>query len=70
MFVTVCFRLSERLAAEFEAVGVVDDPVEDGICEGGFTDHVVPGRERQLIRSRIAGRAYLIEGGRAAPDAS
>jgi hypothetical protein len=29
-------------------VGVVDDPVEDGICDGWLADHVVPLGNGQL----------------------
>ncbi len=41
-------RLAQRFAIEFEAVGVVDDTVEDGVGEGWFADHLVPAADRQL----------------------
>jgi hypothetical protein len=34
--------LSRALAAEFDAIRVVDDAVEDGVGEGRIADHVVP----------------------------
>ena len=40
--------LSQRLAAEFQSIGVVHNAVEDGVGEGGFADDIVPGCERQL----------------------
>lgn len=32
--------LAQALAAQFDAIGVVDDPIEDGVCQGGITEHV------------------------------
>lgn len=42
-FVT-CFDLSfsHALAVELNAVGVVNEAVENSICESGLTDHVMP----------------------------
>ena len=40
--------LAHGLPLEFEAVGVVNDAVQDGICEGGFADDIVPGFDGQL----------------------
>lgn len=34
--------LSQGLALEFEAVGVVDDSDEDGVGEGGIVPRVLP----------------------------
>lgn len=34
--------LSRALVGEFDAVGIVDKPVEDGVGDRGITDHVVP----------------------------
>ncbi len=34
--------LSQALAAEFDAVGIVDQVVEDGVSERRIADHVVP----------------------------
>ena len=39
---------AHRLAVEFEAVGVVDQAVEDSVGKGRFVDDVVPGRDREL----------------------
>lgn len=33
---------------EFVAASVVDDAVEDGICESRFNDDVMPGFDREL----------------------
>ena len=33
-------------SAEVQAVGVVDEPVEDGVGVGGLADDGVPGRDR------------------------
>ena len=33
---------SHGLAVEIEAIGIVNNPVQDGVCEGRFADHVVP----------------------------
>lgn len=33
---------------EFEAVGIVNDAIEDGVGEGGFTDDVMPSLDGQL----------------------
>jgi len=34
--------LSQALAAEFNAVGAVDEAIEDGVGECRIADHVVP----------------------------
>lgn len=36
------FFLSHAVAFEGDTVGVVDDPVEDRVGDGGLADHVVP----------------------------
>ena len=33
---------AQRLAVELEAMGVVNDAVEDGVGDGRLADHVVP----------------------------
>ena len=43
---------SHRMTVQFEAMRVVDQPVEDGIGEGGFVDHGVPCCDRQLARDQ------------------
>ena len=40
--------LSHGLAVGIEATGVVNNPVQDGICEGRLADHIVPRVDRQL----------------------
>ncbi|MGY4623853.1 hypothetical protein ACVWY3_001609 [Bradyrhizobium sp. USDA 4486] len=42
------FFPSHAVAFESDAVGVVDDPVEDSVCDGRLADHVVPLRNGQL----------------------
>jgi len=34
--------LSHALAGEFDAVCIVHEPVQRGICDGRIADHVVP----------------------------
>ena len=40
--------LAQALAAQFDAVGVVDDPIEDGVGQGGIADEFVPAIDRKL----------------------
>ena len=40
--------LAHGLAAHFDAVGVVNQTVQDAIGEGGIADLLVPARDRQL----------------------
>ena len=42
------FFPSHAVAFEGDTVGVVDDPVEDGVGDGGLSDHVVPLGNGQL----------------------
>ena len=42
--------LSHRISLELEFVGVVDEPVEDGVGEGGVAEQVVP-----LLDGKLAG---------------
>ena len=41
-------RLSHRMTVQFDAMSVVDQPVEDRICEGGLIDDGVPCCDGQL----------------------
>ena len=43
---SVC--LSHGFSFQVELVGVVDEPVEDGVCEGGIPDHGMPALHGQL----------------------
>lgn len=36
------------LPLKFETVGVVNDAIQDGICEGWFTDNIMPGFDGPL----------------------
>lgn len=40
--------LAHAVAFEGDAMGIVDDPIEYGIGDGGLADHVVPGRHGEL----------------------
>ena len=40
--------LAHGLAAHFDAVGVVNQTVEDAIGDGGIPDLLVPARDREL----------------------
>src|SRR5258708_27632967 len=40
--------LAQTVALELQAMGVVDDPVKDGVGEGGLADQVVPAVDRDL----------------------
>src|SRR5262249_57058870 len=58
----VRFRLTHRaLPLELEAVGVMHEPIEDGVGEGGFANEVVPGFDGELTgdQRRAAGVALL-----------
>jgi hypothetical protein len=43
-----CFLPSHAVAFKRYAVRIVDDPVEYGICDHGFSHHVMLLRDRQL----------------------
>jgi hypothetical protein len=42
------FGFAHGLTVEFDAVGVVYETVENGVCEGGFSDHIMPRVNGQL----------------------
>src|SRR5215831_18850935 len=51
-------RLAHRARPfELEAVGVVDDAIEDGIGEGGIADEIVPGFDGELTSDQSRGSA-------------
>ncbi len=43
-----CLGIAHRWSVEREAIGVVDEAVEDGISKGRFVDDLVPCLDRQL----------------------
>ena len=43
---------AQRVALELEAMGIVDDAVEDGVGDGRFADDVVPAIDRDLNPTR------------------
>jgi hypothetical protein len=54
------FCFSHALPVEFDAVGVVYETVENGICEGRLSDHVMPCVDGQLA-GRLAELASLYQ---------
>ncbi len=40
--------LAQALSGQFDAIGVVDDAVEDGVGEGGNADQIVPAGDGNL----------------------
>jgi len=51
---SVCLS-AHAVSLEFDAVSVVDDPDEDGVCDGGFANHLVPSRRRPANPRPFAG---------------
>jgi hypothetical protein len=45
---------------ELETIRVVDEAIEDRICEGGLADKVVPGFDRELAGDQCRGAAMPI----------
>ena len=43
-----CFLPSHAVALEFDTMGVVDDPVENGVSHGGVCDQIMPFRHGGL----------------------
>src|SRR5689334_6673001 len=39
---------AQRRAFEVDAMGAVDDAVEDGVCQGGIANHLVPAIDGDL----------------------
>jgi hypothetical protein len=46
-------RASQRLAAELDAVGVVDEAVQDGLSDGRFAERLVPVIDRELAGDSV-----------------
>jgi len=44
---SVCSFLAHELATHFDAVGVVNQTVQDAIGDGGIADLLVPARDRR-----------------------
>lgn len=44
--------LAQRRAIEGDPVGIVNQPVEDGVGEGGLANDIVPGLHGELTGSR------------------
>src|SRR6202142_3608981 len=40
--------LAQALAGQFDAIGVMNDAVEDGVCERGYPDQIVPAVDGNL----------------------
>jgi len=54
------FGFAHRWPVEIEAVGVVDEAVEDGIGEGRLADHLVPGLYGELAGDQRRARAVAV----------
>jgi hypothetical protein len=52
--------LAQAIAAELQAMGVVDDAVEDGVGEGRFADQVVPFVDRDLAGDQRGAAAVAV----------
>ena len=52
--------LAQAVAAELQAMGIVDDAVEDGIGEGRFADQVVPFVDRDLAGDQGGAAAIAV----------
>jgi len=46
--VRLCPTLAHRIALHLNAMRVVDQAVEDAVCQRGIADRLVPARDRQL----------------------
>ena len=56
--------LSQALAAQFDPVCVVDDPIEDGVSQGGITDHLMMPRKLigKSLRSEVIDPCHPLYG--------
>src|SRR6266436_9579036 len=52
--------LAQTVAAELEAMGVVNDPVEDGVGEGWLADQVMPAIDRDLAGDQGGAAAVAV----------
>jgi len=48
--------LAQAVAAELQAMSVMDDAVEDGVGEGRFADQIVPAVDRDRLVISVAPR--------------
>ncbi len=48
--------LAQTVAPELEAMGIVNDPVEDGVGESGLADQVMPAVDRDWLVIKVAPR--------------
>src|SRR5512146_222558 len=55
-----CVLSAQAVAAELQAVGVVDDAIEDGVGEGRLADQVVPAVDRDLAGDQRGAAAVAV----------
>jgi len=54
------FLLAQTVALELQAMGVVDDAVEDGVGESGLADQVMPAVDRDLTGNQRSATAIAV----------
>src|SRR6266853_1589092 len=52
--------LAQAVAAELQAMGVVNDAIEDGVGEGGLADQVMPAVNRDLAGDQRGAAAIAV----------
>src|SRR5437763_14155361 len=52
--------LAQAVAAELQAVGVVNNAIEDGVGEGGLADQIVPAVDRDLAGDQGGAAAVAV----------
>jgi hypothetical protein len=52
--------LAQTVAVELQAMGVVNDPVEDGVGESGLADQVMPAVDRDLTGNQRGATAIAV----------
>src|SRR6516162_479440 len=55
-----CLLLAQAVAAELQAMSVMDDAVEDGVGEGRFADQIVPAVDRDLAGDQRGATAVAV----------
>src|SRR6266849_9975641 len=55
-----CLLLAQTVALELHTMGIVDDPVEDGVGKGRLADQVVPAVDRDLAGDKRGAAAVAV----------